>query len=485
MNVSVFKTAKNLLLKNTLAYVVIACLTPLLTRVYEPGQFGTLSLMVFFGSFLSVLFTARLELAIPLIKEPFLLNNLIQMLLFSTFICSFMTCIIVYVFEDHIFEIFFSQGNFGNWLLIVPFYGLALSIHGILTSLLIKQTQFHEMGLSLLLQNGAFCFVAIALSSFSDNFNGLIAGKFAGLLAVIIFVVIILEYKLHELFFLRPEFRLFKKNIKNLKQFIQFNFPTSIIGIIGKDLMIIIFAYSQDVTYAGFYAIARAVGELPISIISSSLGPIFYSKAARSFNDVTLKNKVLDEFILIFKLLFTLLIPTYLILSIWAVEIFKFLFGDSWEISGIIFLYLLPISVISIFSCWLNRLFEVLGRQKIAFKIQVIFEGSGFAFSLALIYFGFQFEIILASVVTCFSFVPIFITLYAFRWLSLQMKAIRLIVLVFFSFSFLNAIIISVFSNDLGQNIQTIWLLISAMAFHLLGIILFKKYRLRDINVFS
>ena len=151
----------------------------------------------------------------------------------------------------------------------------------------------------------------------------------------------VIKYKIRELFFLNLEFRHIKKITRDLKKFIQFNFPISIMGVVGKDLMILIFAYSQGVTYAGFYAIARAVAELPTSMISSALGPIFYSEAANSFNGLNLKNEVSDQVMVIFKFLFTVLIPTYLILSIWAVEIFKFLFGSNWEMSGIIFLYLL------------------------------------------------------------------------------------------------------------------------------------------------
>ena len=99
------------------------------------------------------------------------------------------------------------------------------------------------------------------------------------------------------------------------------------------------------------------VGELPTSMLSGALGPVFYSQTASSLNDLTLKNKVANEINVILKLLFTLVIPAYLILSIWAEEIFKFTLGESWEISGTIFLFLLPLSIISLFSCWLTRLF--------------------------------------------------------------------------------------------------------------------------------
>ena len=164
MSLHILKTTKNLLFKNIFAYLVIVLVTPALTRMYEPSQFGTLSLMIFFSSFLSVLFTARLELAIPIVKEPLSLNCLIKMLLCSTFVFCFIMSLIVFVFIDDILKLFFSQESYGNWLLITPFYGLVLSISSIFMMVLTKEMNFHEMGLSLLLQNCAFCFLAVSLS---------------------------------------------------------------------------------------------------------------------------------------------------------------------------------------------------------------------------------------------------------------------------------------------------------------------------------
>ena len=43
MTVNIAKASKNLFLKNMLAYLVVVVTTPVLTRLYNPEQFGTLS----------------------------------------------------------------------------------------------------------------------------------------------------------------------------------------------------------------------------------------------------------------------------------------------------------------------------------------------------------------------------------------------------------------------------------------------------------
>ena len=440
--------------------------------------------MIFVSSLMGVLFTARLELAIPLIRERRSLNNLIMLLLYLAFLCSIISSMIVFLFKDEILNLFVAEKHHGNWLLVIPFYGLALSISSILMLFLTKEKQFSNMGISLLFQNCAFCFLAIILSKFNLSLNGLIVAKFFGLVVSILFVLLTLKYKIKELTFSSLKLRFSEKITGDLKQFVQFNLPISIMGIIGKDLMVLIFAFSQSVAYAGFYAMARVVGELPTSMLSGALGPVFYSQTASSLNDLTLKNKVANEINVILKLLFTLVIPAYLILSIWAEEIFKFTLGESWEISGTIFLFLLPLSIISLFSCWLTRLFEVMGRQKISFKVQFTFEVTGFVGALLLIFLKVQLEIILAFIVTCFSFVPILITIISFKMLGFKSGSIQLIAVLFIFFSLANALVVTTFSNNFNEDTQSIWLIFSSVLFFLFGRKLFKNYRLRDLNVF-
>lgn len=468
-----------------LAYLVVILITPALTRLYAPEQFGTVSLTIFVSSFLAVLFTVRLELAIPLIKDQQILDNLIKALLCSTLLLSVISSFILLLLIDDILTLFFGTANQGNWLLTVPFYAAALAINSILMMFLAKEKDFQKIGLSLLFQNCTFCLLALILSKFNINLNGLIVAKFFGLGMSIVFASMVLKYKIKKIFFFRPKFKLLKKANSKLKQFVQYNVPISIMGIVGKDLMILIFTFSQGVAYAGFYAVARVVSELPTSVLSSALGPVFYSQTASSLNGSILEERVLKEIKLILKLLLTLVIPVYLFCSIWALEIFKLLFGEAWEKSGTIFLFLLPLGILSLFSCWLTRLFEVVGQQNRSFKIQFTFEACGFAIALLMVFLGFHPQTILAVVVTCFSLIPILITLFSFKILGIKPSIIKLLGCFFIIFSFSNSLIFTIFPNDFGQDIQTQWLIISSILFFFLGQKLFKEYSFRDLNVFN
>lgn len=484
MSLNIVKDTRNLLAKNILAYLVIILVTPILTRLYEPGQFGTLSLMIFASSLLGIVCTARLELAIPLLRESLPLYNLIKLLICLAIVCFVAFSVFVFFFHDEILKILFDGENDGNWLYVVPLYGVTLSLNSIFVLLLTKDKQFSKIGYLVLTQNCAFCFAALIFSSFALSFNGLIVAKFIGLLVSILLASVIIRKSIKEMVFLRLNFRVFKKTIGDLKQFVQFNLPISIMGIIGKDLMVLIFAFSQGAAYAGFYAMARVVAELPTNMLSGALGPVFYSQTASSLHDGILKGNLLNEINLVLKLIFTLVIPAYLIFSLWATEFFTILLGEKWITSGAIFKFLLPLSIISLLSCWLIRLFEVMRKQNISFKIQFTFEFTGFIVALIMVYCEVRLEIILASIITCFSFIPSLITLSALKILGFNSNSRRLVIFMLILFALGNALILIGTPNYATASAHSIWLIFSSVLFFLVGHKVFKNYRLKDLNVF-
>lgn len=248
--------------------------------------------------------------------------------------------------------------------------------------------------------------------------------------------------------------------------------------------MIVIFSFSQSPAYTGFYAIARMVGELPITLLSSALGPVFSAERADTIANSIPKRSFINEINLILKLFITVVIPSYLFLSIWSEKFFHFLFGENWEKSGNIFFILLPISIISLLDCWLIRLFEVMGRQKISFFVQFLFQGTGFIIAITLIYFNTRVEIVLTSMILCFSFVQIFTSLFTLKMLGFKGRSVQLIAFIFILFSVMNGFLIGFFPTIFSESITAAWLLISVVSFLLVGQYTFKNYSLNDFNVF-
>ena len=132
-----FRSAKGMILKNFGAYLILAIFTPLLTRAYEPSQFGTLSLLIFFGSIFSLFSTFRLEIAIPITKSFFELVYLVFFTIILTLAITLIAVVLaiaVYMLETETIP----NQYLGNWFFGVPLMGLFLSCVSIVNMTLLR-----------------------------------------------------------------------------------------------------------------------------------------------------------------------------------------------------------------------------------------------------------------------------------------------------------------------------------------------------------
>lgn len=244
--------------------------------------------------------------------------------------------------------------------------------------------------------------------------------------------------------------------------------------------MILLTAY-VDVGFAGFYALARVAQEFPVNLLSGSLGTIFYGEASRRSKIKFMGTQVAEQARSICKLLFVFVLPSYLIVSAWAPEIFQFIFGKDWKTSGVLFLILLPVSLFSLLSCWLNRTFEIFKLQKVSFKIQLIWEITGFIIGGVLLILGINLFIVVAVMISIFSLVPISSSYFSFRWIGVDKKQITVLLTVMICFSAGNALISGLYLMDDFSNVPSYWLFSTAGIFCFLGLACFRTSKFKTV----
>ena len=71
--------------------------------------------------------------------------------------------------------------------------------------------------------------------------------------------------------------------------------------------------------------------------------------------------------------------PLYAWFFCYGEMVFAWIFGDSWRLAGTIAVWLTPVAWLSLFTSWPERIFEARGQQRIAFAIQLTFDGLSIA----------------------------------------------------------------------------------------------------------
>ncbi len=87
--------------------------------------------------------------------------------------------------------------------------------------------------------------------------------------------------------------------------------------------------YSEEIT--GFFDLSRMVLALPLALITMSISQVLFQKLSEKKNK---GEKILKEILNTAKTLSILTIPAMIILYFWGTELFGFVFGKEWIISG-------------------------------------------------------------------------------------------------------------------------------------------------------
>jgi O-antigen/teichoic acid export membrane protein len=168
------------------------------------------------------------------------------------------------------------------------------------------------------------------------------------------------------------------------RQFPLYNMPYSLVGNFAAGFIAIAltaFHYTQP---AGLLTLARRVIYAPVSLISASLGQVFFQEAAVAFGTPRLESLTtrLLEFVA------DTATPALVFGLFWAPEMFAFVFGEPWRAGGEYARAFAPVAFCFLFTSWPERIYEVAQRQHIALTLQIISDGVSIGLLLLLLQTG-------------------------------------------------------------------------------------------------
>lgn len=114
----------------------------------------------------------------------------------------------------------------------------------------------------------------------------------------------------------------------NYRQFPFFSVPSNLISRASVDVPILILAFYFNEEQLGFYLMAFRLLNMPLSLLSSSIGEVFYS---RDSNSPSGELQLLEN---IFSFLCFVGFLPLLMVSMFGRELFSFLLGEQWAFSG-------------------------------------------------------------------------------------------------------------------------------------------------------
>lgn len=322
----------------------------ILSRMYSPKAYGDWGIFISYAGILTVIASGRYELAIlrPCKKVGAL--NLVALstsLAFIGSICFFLLLFLITFLKPSIII---------PGLYYLPLYVFLTSLVQIYNGYANRTEQYNAIAHSAISRSLIQAGSRIFMGGFRYE-GGLIAGALLGSIAG----VWSLLRKIHIIHDIKRciSFKYMYRLANTYRYFPFYQMPSSLLNSLSTNLPLILMAFFFSKEEIGCFSMAITLLYLPVVLICSSMGQVFYKKASSWPPEDTalLAYKLL-------KIIFPIGFITSLVLIWGGEDLLGFLLGDRWTSTGLFAAYLSPwIWLILCFSP-LGMIFDAIDRQK-------------------------------------------------------------------------------------------------------------------------
>lgn len=344
-----------------LAQAIPIAITPILTRLYSPADFGTYALFISIVSMASVFTTGRYELAILLPKSDKHALHLLKLSCFITAMVSFFCLLIVVLFNENIAHVL-GDSDISKWLYLMPFTIFLSGVYQSVTFWLNRKKEYKCLAINRITQSGSAGASNLAFGFLKMGSMGLVLGQVIGQLiatCTALFSVWNMEGKL----FKKTSFLALYALLKRYQKFPKVDVPSALLNVASHQLIHVLFNTLFNATIAGYFYLAQRILTIPVSVLSSAVLSVFQEQASRDYKARPGGAKKI--YIRTFKKLFIMSFLPAIIGCLYAEEIFILAFGDEWRNAGVYAEILSPMLFLQFISSPLSFMFYIGEKQEL------------------------------------------------------------------------------------------------------------------------
>ena len=308
----------------TIAQAVPIAISPILTRIYSPEDFGLLALFLAVFYILSMIATGRYELAIMSPESDDEAKDIVFLSILIAIFVFFITIILLW-FNGAEIAIFLGNPEVESWLYLIPFMILSSGVYQSVDYWLNRQKLYRGMAENKLIQVSSVSILQVLIGVFSKS--GLILGSVFGWL-ISTFIVFSRSNIKHSDFRLKKT----KKVLLKYKDYPLFQAPSSLLNTIAAQSPVIFISKSFVDSTVGFFSLVLKVLNTPTTLISRSIGQVFFQKVSEHAN--LSPHLLLND---IYSTALKLTILSVLLFSpivLFGTELFSVIFGSEWIQAG-------------------------------------------------------------------------------------------------------------------------------------------------------
>lgn len=358
LNTEFSKNVLTILSGSSIAQIIPFIVSPVITRIYLPEDFGILSLFVSIVSIFSIIVTFQYDSAIVLPKTDKDAAAIVYICIISTIIVSLLSLFSSLVFKEKL-AVWLGNENIKSWVYWIPIPIFFTGIYNTFNSWAIRVKKFKRITFRTVSQSITTNVLKIILGLNKFINGGLIIATIIGQVTatiVLTFLTLKDEYKN----FINIESSILKKNIIKYKNFPLFTTWHGFLDILNTSSTTFIISSLLGPEVLGYYSFTLTLLIRPLNIIGSSISMVYYQKATELYNEGKRIWLVTKKIVV---RLFIISIFIFIPILIAGPKIFTFIFGYKWYQAGIIAQVLIPLFIIKFIGSPITNLINILGKQ--------------------------------------------------------------------------------------------------------------------------
>ncbi len=350
----------------SIAQAIPVAVTPILTRIYTPAEFGLFAVYMALISIGAMIATGRLEMAVLIARKDSEALQLAATSLAISGVISLLALVAIVVWGEQIAALS-GQPELENWLYVVPFSIFLFSVYKVLLHWLNRKKQYPLMSRTRVTQSGSVSALQMVVGLVAKIPAGLALADCLGRL-----VALLLIFRRVKATLKLPQLKRARQYalIRRYRKFPFLGSPASLLNILSLQLPYVIIPVIFTSAIGGMYFLVFRVLMMPIALIGESMMEVFRNRAMENLKAQGTCRPVFKKTLL--SLLFIGLLPT-LLLILFGQEIFAFVFGEDWREAGFYASILAPMALFRLVCAPLSGVLFIREKLKLILLLQSFF----------------------------------------------------------------------------------------------------------------
>ncbi|MBD3829824.1 MAG: oligosaccharide flippase family protein [Arcobacter sp.] len=348
------------------AQAIPIAISPILTRIYTPQDFGVFALFLAIVGFFSVSASLRYEQAILVPKEDEDAVNIFALgFLINVFISIFLFFVVA-IFHQEITNLF-NNKEIGTWLWFAPLTIFFTGFFNLLTYWNNRKKHYSNITKATIIKSIILAISQIIIGAIKSGAAGLVGGQ---ILSAILSNMRLAKALLNNKKLLKE---ISKESIvyqsKKYIDFPKYQAPHAMLNNLSSNLPTFVFSSIFNMGIVGFYSLATRIVFAPLGIISNASAKVYSQKVSELYNN---QEDAFSFTVRFLKSLAKKIILPFSIIVIFAPTIFGFIFGENWREAGVYTQILSPWIALNLLASTIAFIPSLVGMQKKAFMTGIV-----------------------------------------------------------------------------------------------------------------